>query len=240
MFWTIILYILIAIIALIFLILAALLVILLIPVVLNIDSRNRLYAINFVGGRVNFQEVEGVKGLEYVFLWKRGFLSFGQILKKLTAKEEKEKGEEKDLEEELEKLGEMDEKEKSKKEKGKKKKGIKDILKILLKEKKLIKRILKTLVRLLIDWVKSVRLTRLVGTFCLPDPYYGGLCCAILGTMVRKNFDVLPNFEGKNFLELDMFLVPAALIWKLIVALFSLPLIRIYRLYKRLEVRGER
>jgi len=197
-----------------------LLYVLLTPIILKIDTKLKLYIITFPGGRIHYQEFDGEKGIEYIFLHKRGFYSFGKIIGELLKREKEEE------EEETRELFEEEEKSKGK--------SAGEILKILSREQVLIKKVLKRLFRFLKDLLQCIAIERIFGTFSIKDPYYFGLCCAVLCPLTRRNFSLIPNLQEDNYLLADLFIPTGKVVWRLIGFLLSLPLIKIYKLIKEL------
>ncbi|MCD4785867.1 MAG: hypothetical protein K8T10_18775 [Candidatus Eremiobacteraeota bacterium] len=202
------------------------------PVMLRIDTRSKLYIITFPGGRINYQELEGKKGIEYTFLYKKGFYSFKQILLGVKKEKEEKKEDKKEdkIEEKIEKIGKAFEEEE--KDKGK---SFGEKLKILTREKTLIKQVLKKFFRFLTKVFRCITIRRVDGTFSMKEPYHFGLCCAILYPLTRRNFSLTPNFQGSNYLLADLFILPGKVVWRLIGFLLSLPLWKIYRLVKEIK-----
>lgn len=206
--------------ALFFLVFSVALIILFAPVTLFVDTVRGLYMVSFPGGRFNYRELEGVRGIEYVFLWKKGFKPLYEILAGKGKKEEKE---------ETNKDKSMELKEETGEEGGKE-----SLTGVLWEERRLVKLVLKKLYRFLVDLFKVIQVEKMYGTFYVPDPYYLGLCYAALGPLTRKNFRVTPNFENRNFLIARLFILPGSIVWRLLKLLVSLPLVRIYRLFRRI------
>lgn len=194
------------------------------PITIKIDTKTSLYIITFPGGRINYRELEGEKGIEYAFLHKRSFYSFKRILQGVIKKEKEEEKE--DIGKGIEKTFEE--------EKGEGK-NLGEILKILSREKCLIKQVLKKFFRFLINVFRCITIERIEGTFSIKDPYYFGICCAILCPLTRRNFTLMPNLQERNHLLANLFILPGKVVWRLIGFIFSLPLIRIYRLVKEIK-----
>lgn len=234
LFFNILITLIIAVVAVGFIIFIVLVAALFVPIILDVDSSKGRLLLTYPGGKIELEKVDGLTGFEYCFLWKKGFISIREIFMK--KEKESEKSPEDDIEKAINKAEELEkqEQETKKSEKKKKSKSLKFYLEILKKEEALVKRVLKTLFISLWELFRLLEMKKVDGTFCLPDPYYNGLCCAVLAPMTRKNFSLIPNFDGKFSLKAKILVMPSKIVWQLIKLLFSLPVVRIYRLYKKL------
>ena len=228
----------IAVIAVGFIVSIILLAALFIPIVFDMDSTKGRLLLTFPGGKVELVRMDGLTGLEYSFLWKKGFKSIREMFRK--KKEKNGKSSEDSIEETVKKAEELEKQEqetnKTEKapEKKKKWKNFKFYLDTLKREEDLVKRVLKTLLLFLWDIFRLLEMKKVDGTFCLPDPYYNGLCCAVLAPLTHENFSLMPNFDGKFNLTAKILIMPSKVVWQLLRLFFSLPVIRLYRLYKKL------
>lgn len=205
-----------------------------VPIILDVDSSKGILILTFPGGRAELARVGGIIGIEYYFLWKKNFKS----IREMFCSREKKRG--KDEESDKDSIGDSKDKtgkpEEQKQGRGKatKKKDLNFYLNALKREEALIKRILKTFLLFLWDTFRLVEIRRVQGTFSLPDPYLNGLCCAVLAPLTRRNFSLIPNFDGKFCLSARILIMPSKVVWRILKLLFSLPVIRIYKLYRRL------
>ncbi len=221
-----------------FIVSIVLLAALFVPIVLDVDSTKGRLILTFPGGKVELERVGGLMGFEYSFLWKKWFTSFREMFGKEKKKNDKTHDDE--LEESIKKAEQLEKEEseagKTDKEPVKKKKG-KDFrfyLEVLKREEALTKRVLKALLLFLWNILKLLEMKKVFGTFCLSDPYYNGLCCAVLAPLTRENFSLIPNFDGKFNLTAKILIMPSKVVWQMLKLIFSLPVIRIYKLYKKL------
>lgn len=199
-----------------------------VPIVLDVDSTKGRLLLTFPGGKVELVRMEGLTGLEYCFLWNKGFKSFREMFKK---KEKKGADSVDEIEESIKKTEELEKQDQEKKKKGK---GFKFYLDTLKREEILVKRVLKALLLFFWDIFRLLEMKKVDGTFCLQDPYYNGLCCAVLAPLTRENFSLIPNFDGRFNLTAKFLIMPSKIVWRLLRLVISLPVMRIYRLYKKL------
>ena len=239
--WTLIFNILIVgltiVVLLLFVVLMVLLASLFVPIALKIDTTKKLYLLSYPGGKANYTELNGMKGIEYSFLWTKGFKSFRELIIKKKKKKDKKAEDEDDIEKKIEKAAEKFEDAEAKEKDKKKKKSThwKYYIAVLKSEKILVKNVLNSLMLFLGDLFKLIELKNLDGTFSIPDPYYNGLCCAVLAPLTRKNFSLMPNFDGNFHLVSEMLIMPSKVTWRFLRLLFSLPVVKIYHLYRKLE-----
>lgn len=197
---------------------------LLTPVSLIIDTDKKYYILSFFLGKIQYCKADEKWGISYQIFWKKGRTSIKQLL---SSKSEDKQEKEQDKEEEK-----IETKKKPKKEKDKQ--DISSILGILLENKALLKQIIKKLLNFAVKIIKTIKV-KLDGTFFVSDPYYLGLCYAVLYPFNNSSIMLLPNFCKRNYLKIEAILVPMDIVMHFMVLVLTLPYFKIYKVYKSIK-----
>ncbi|MCE1245944.1 MAG: hypothetical protein LWY06_04815 [Firmicutes bacterium] len=187
-----------------------------IPIRLKLNTTGKKYSLAFPGGEIRYTESGNQKGFLIAAFTKRWFISTREILVSVTKlfvsgkkKEEKEKPE----------------------KKTDNKPGI-NYLKLYKQERQLFNTILKSLTKLLKKILNAIKIKYMTGSFSLKDPYYNGLCYAILAPFCRHNIKIVPNFENLYFFRTDIYLIPTRVILLMAAFIICLPWQGIYRVWR--------
>jgi hypothetical protein len=177
---------------------------------------------------MKYEDFEGVSGLKYKIFFKNGFTPKEDIFSRKESPEKSTK-KSKDLKKS---------RSKDKSESARKKISLeffKGIFSLIRQEEELFKKIIFLLFKFLRDLIYSIKIDRIDGTFHVKDPYYCGLYYAFLGPLCRNSFCLLPNFTGENLILAEVRIIPGEIIVKILMFLISLPVIRMYRVYREFK-----
>ncbi len=184
---------------------------LLVPVVLVVDTSRELYRITFLGGMGRLRPGKGEKSLEYSILGRKGIWKLDQKSHREEIPPDPEKEEEKSHP------------------------FPRKILKMLCRESELIRLVIQKTGRLLKGLVCQFRLSYLRGTFCLGDPFMDGILSGVLWPMASERFHLVPNFIDEGYLKARVQVVPGGLLLQGAIFVLTLPLLRLYRLYREYQ-----